>query len=250
MTMSTELIVALLAGVVAMASATLAYRGQLRTTRLEAEFASAAESREDERQRRETYRPYLEPLGRAAYDLQSRRYNILEQNLIRVYLIDGDERQSNYVVDNTTFLIAQYFAWTEIVRQEIQFIDLGKEKRTRKLSYLQDDIHSLWQTDRSGRFSPSFLVFAGEQRAIGEKMVVERTNGLTCVGYGTFLAQGGGEAKFLLGPLREDILSLQHDLGLARPRLVALQNALIDLIDFLDPKNKRFPPEKRKKVAA
>jgi hypothetical protein len=188
---------------------------------------------------------YREPLARAAYDLQSRLYNILQQDLLAVYFDKGDERERAYVVDNTTFLMAQYFAWTEIIRRDIQYIDLGRDEQTRRLAQLQDDIFSLFQTDRFPRL---FRVFAGEQRAIGERMIREGPRGLHCMGYAIFLAQAAEGKDRLIEGLRSDVRSLSSHLPSARPRLVALQHALIDLLAFLDPDFVRFSKERRTKV--
>jgi hypothetical protein len=184
--MRTELVVALVSGAVALVSAGFTLWGQVRTTQLAAELECLrlAEQRRFEAERMAAR--YREPLARAAYDLQSRLYNILQQNLLAVYYDGGDERERSYVVDNTAFLVAQYFAWTEIVRRDIQYIDLGQDEQTRRLARLQDDIYSLFQTDRFGRL---FRVFAGEQRAIGERMVREGPRGLECLGYAAYLDQ-------------------------------------------------------------
>jgi hypothetical protein len=96
-----------------------------------------------EAQRQREISNFSEPLARAAYDLQSRIYNILKKDLVGTYLVRGNERERDYVVESTTFLVAQYFCWTELVRREIQFIDLGESSRIRKLLHLQDDIYSV-----------------------------------------------------------------------------------------------------------
>jgi hypothetical protein len=243
--MRTELIVAIISAAVALASAAFTLWGQVRTTRLAAELESLrlAEQRRFEAER--TAARYREPLARAAYDLQSRLYNILRQNLLGVYLDKGDERERSYVVDNTTFLVAQYFAWTEIVRRDIQYIDLGRDEQTRRLARLQDDIYSVFQTDRYSRL---FRVFAGEQRAIGERMIREGPRGLDCIGYATFLDQAAKRNDRLIEGLRTDVRALSAHLPGARPRLVALQHALIDLLAFLDPDFVRFSRERRTKV--
>jgi hypothetical protein len=149
--MRTEVLVAIIAAAVALASAGFTLWGQARTTRLAAQLENLrlVEQRRFEAER--TAARYREPLARAAYDLQSRLYNILQQNLLAVYFDKGDERERSYVVDNTTFLVAQYFAWTEIVRRDIQYIDLGRDEQTRRLARLQDDIYSFFQTDRYSR---------------------------------------------------------------------------------------------------
>ena len=108
---------------------------------------------------------FSEPLARSAYDLQSRIYNILKQNLVRVYLTRGNQREKVYVENNTAFLICQYFCWSELVRREIQYIDLGVNEKTRQLQRLQDTIYvtvhipPLWR--RSSRAAIQAAAMAG-----------------------------------------------------------------------------------------
>jgi hypothetical protein len=245
--MKTELLVAIISAGVSLCAGALAVWGQAKSARLSADMQALtiAEQRRFESAKAAAH--YREPLARAAYDLQSRLYNILEQNLIQVYFNNGDDRERSYVVDNTTFLVAQYFAWTEIIRRDIQYIDLGKDEQTRKLARLQDEIYSLFQTDQ---FDRPLRVFAGEQRAIGERMIRDGTGtrGPECVGYAAFLAGLAGSPDPMLEYIRQDVRGLGPRLGDARPRLVALQNALIDLLEFLDPAFIRFPKERRTKV--
>ena len=245
--MKTELLVAVISGSVAVSSGLLAVWGQIRVARLSAglELLKRAEERRIESEK--AVSRYREPLARAAYDLQSRLYNILERGLIQVYVDEGGERERDYVVNNTAFLVAQYLAWTEIIRRDIQYIDLGGDDQTRQLARLQDDIHALFQTDR---FDAIFRVFAGEQRAIGERMISDGTRGRECLGYGAFLDQVAQAADPLLEPIRENVRNLSKRLTIARPRLVAIQNALCDLLAFLDPGFVRFPKERRSKVGA
>jgi hypothetical protein len=88
-------------------------------------------------------------------------HKALEQNC-QHGLINGNDREKSYVTNNTAFLVGQYLCWTELVRREIQFIDLGESNRTRDLLSLQDTIYSLWGTDQQ---PPLLRLFAGEQRA-------------------------------------------------------------------------------------
>ena len=99
---------------------------------------------------------YLEPLIRSAADLQSRIYNILEGRFIERYYHNGSDRNKNYVINNTVFLVAQFFAWTEAARIDVQFLNLENDLKTRKLSELQSKIYSLIQTDSLG---PHFVFF-------------------------------------------------------------------------------------------
>ena len=244
--MKTELLVALISGAVALSAGALSVWGQFKSARFAAELEELRLSEQRRIESEKVVFRYREPLARASYDLQSRLYNILEQHLIAVYFDNGDERERSYVVDNTVFLVAQYLAWTEIIRRDIQYIDLGQDEQTRQLARLQDDIYALFQTDQFDRI---FRIFAGEQRAIGERMIREGTRGPECVGYAAFLDHLAKAPDPLLEPIREDVRNMSTRFQDVRPRLVALQNALIDLIAFLDPKFIRFPEERRTKVA-
>lgn len=243
--MKTELLVAIISGVVALSAGALAVWGQVKSARLAVELEELRLAEQSRIESEKAMSRYREPLARAAYDLQSRLYNILEQGLISVYLDNGDARERSYVINNTTFLIAQYLAWTEIIRRDIQYIDLGEDGQTRKLARLQDDISALFQTDG---FDRAFRIFAGEQRAIGERMILGEEHGPTCAGYAAFLDQLSRGSDPLLEPIQLAVEQLSTGLHHARPRLVALQNAFIDLLDFLDPNFLRFPEERRTKV--
>jgi hypothetical protein len=250
--MRIELIVAIIAGTVALVSAAGTIWSSMRNAGHSAANARAIEllKIDNERlkateQRRTEISSFSEPLARSAYDLQSRLYNILKQNLINIYLVHGTEREQLYVTNNTTFLIGQYLGWTELVRREIQFIDLGESEKTRALLRLQDTIYSLWGTDA---LPPLFRIFAGEQRAIGEALIQTGRRGPECMGYGMFLKSFGDGTDPLIDALRKDVISLGDGLGQAAERLKNLQHALIDLLEMLDPEYLRFPRERRAKA--
>lgn len=245
--MNIELIVGLLAGAFALVAGALAVWGQIRSTRLSAEMEllKMAEQRRIESEK--AVARYREPLARAAYDLQSRLYNLLAGNMLSKHYINGDERARNYVVDNTVYLIAQYLAWTEIIRTDIQFINLGKDEDTRQLARLQDNLYAIFQSSETGSL---LRLFAGEQRAIGERMLCKGERGQECMGYAAFLDRLAENPDPLIEALRADVHQLAQRLPEARPRLLLLQHALIDLLAFLDPDFIRFPKERRGKVPA
>jgi|SRR6185312_6103601 len=238
--MNTEMSVPLLSGVIAIGSAAIAVWGQFRVTRLNHDIEKFKLKAEDDRNSAH----YREPLARSAADLQSRLFNILAQDFVGKFMIRGTPREQTYALSNTVFLFAQFFAWTEATRLEIQFISLDADTKTQALSALQSRIYSLLQSDD---FSASFRLFTGEQRAIGERMLVSRQSGLRCVGYSEFLAENRVSNDALLGELHANVESLKTMLIEATPRLVALQHALIELIDHLDPNCVRFPKEERSK---
>lgn len=81
-------------------------------------------------------------------------------------------------------MIGQWFAWTEIVRREIRFLDLADDEKTKQLSVLLEEVAHWWRTDLIGR---EFMIWTGEQRAVGETMTVEGSDGSECMGYAQFL---------------------------------------------------------------
>lgn len=190
---------------------------------------------------------YQGPLLHAVYDLQSRLFNIIKKGFITVYFVNGNDHERDYVINNTVFVIAQYFAWTEIIRQEIQFIDFRSLVKTQKLSELRDTLYGLWQTDR---FNDLFRIWAGEQRAIGELMIEQCGGKLGCIGYASFLKKLQSNQEPLFAKLQSDIIALSERGVDCYPRLTKIQHALIDILNFLDPDCIRFPKEHRSYVSA
>ncbi len=248
--MKVEVIVALIAGAVALASAAMAWRNSThsdKNTRAIAQLQIDNEKVRANAQLRKEISSYSEPLARAAYELQSRLYNILDQDFLEFYLVKGDDREQVYAVNNTAFLIGQYLCWTELARSEIQFIDLGESTKTRVLSTLQDSISRSWGTDAYPRI---LRIFAGEQRAIGEVLTQAGADPLGCMGYGTFLKKFKPGTDLLIDAVRADISSLGVALEPAETRLTTLQHQLIDLLNLLDSDYLRFPKTRRSKVKA
>jgi hypothetical protein len=245
--MQTAITVALISALVAVSSAAFTFWGQVKLKRLSSEIDTLQERERERRDAAKVSRKYHEPLARSAYDFQSRLYNMLAKDFAGRYLERGNEREQDYAVYNTVFLVAQYFAWTEIIRIAIQYVDLGSDDQTRQFARLQDKIFALFTTDR---FPAAFRVFAGEQRALGEWMIRQTEAGPECVGYGTFVERMRGDketdpiAKYLAADVK------RFAIDTARPRLVEVQNALIDLLDFLDPGYVRFDKLNRTKVPA
>ncbi|MFZ4409642.1 MAG: hypothetical protein ACOYOH_20030 [Paracraurococcus sp.] len=240
--MRLELAVALISGLIALTGVVVSAWATLRAKANEERIKAL----EAEQLRQRSAGRYTEPLARATNDLQSRIYNILNRGFLEAYLDHGESRSSRYALENTVFLFAQYFAWTELARRELQFVDLGENAITKRFLYTQDTLQSVWQTDR---FPPLLRVFAGEQRAIGELLLRRGTTGLECISYGTFLDDFPPGKAPLIDALREDVTALKAELKLAKARLVALQHGLIDMLDILDPKAIRVPKDRRTRIA-
>ncbi|MDM0059010.1 hypothetical protein [Variovorax fucosicus] len=190
-------------------------------------------------------RRYQGPLLHAVYDLQSRLYNILNKRFFDTYLGGGTPQQMHYAKYNTAFLVAQYFGWTEIIRLEVQFIELGEDAKTRKLSQLRDEIYSLWQTDR---FNDPLMIWAGEQRGIGELMIEKTGEQLTCKGYASFLKSFSSGHEQLLNHLIQAVQASGQIGSHSHDRLREIQHKLIDMLEVLDPKGIRFNDAARTKA--
>jgi hypothetical protein len=112
---------------------------------------------------------YREPLARAAYDLQSRLWNILRGSFLDSS--DPKDRRWLYARDSTVWLFAQYFGWVEIVRREIQFVPAGEDDPNPELEAVIGKVAHVCSTDGFG--SGLFQVLRSEQRALGELVIVE-----------------------------------------------------------------------------
>ena len=195
--------------------------------------------------RAQVMRRYQGPLMHAAYDLQSRLYNILADHFFDAYLAKGSATQRHYAQHNTAFLIAQFFGWMEIIRQEVQFIEFSDDDDTRRLSDLRDEIYRLWQTDR---LADPLMIWAGEQRAIGELMIDPRGSPLVCMGYAKYLKSFGAGQEPLIDRLALAVLASANAPGARHDRLRAIQHKLIEMLDVLDPQGLRFRAEARTRV--
>jgi len=195
---------------------------------------------------------YRDPLLRAAFDLQSRLYNIAEQGFLRRFHTDEDPEAREYAATNTLYVIGEYLGWIEILRREVRFLDLGDQERNRVAVDLVDDVRQAFLTDR---FGPALRIFNGQQRAIGELMSEQSTGPsdgkvrLECIGYAEFVTRLR-EPDFArwFTRLRADIDNMADAGEADLERLVALQNALVDLVEFLDPGHTRLPASDRRKL--
>ncbi len=258
---------ALIAAIASIASAVIALISQFRVARLQTEtqaritelqaqdqaaleeFKDQLQQKKEGRQKtekaEEVLTKYREPLLQAAFELQSRLYNIIRQGLLKNFYVHGSDRDRAYTVENTLYVLAQYLAWTEIIRREVQFLDLGKVDLTRNLSNLQEHIRVILLSTRYGNV---FRVFRGEQRAIGELMIVGHDGVDDCIGYAAFVAKQEEAFRFWFEPLRQSVDALATDLKSDNGRLKELQHALIELIEYLDSDGVRFDKNRCKKA--
>lgn len=236
----TAFVVASIAGLVALASTAANVVNGRAIERIKAENEAARLASEDKKQ----VSIYSEALARAAFDLQSRFFNIIRGDFF-IFYMEGSERERNYAIENTIFVIAQFLCWVELTRQGINFIQLGNERDTKSLLRKQDEIYALWGTDR---WAKTFRLFAGEQRALGEALIIGEPEFPTCMGYGRYLEELPRGTNRFVDYIRDEIMELPAGLDEARDRLTAIQHLLIEIVDLLDPDQLRFPAGRRAKA--
>jgi len=246
--MSAGLDVALLSAAVALVTALLSVYATQSVPKLQARLKSS-----------EVASRYRNPILYAAYDLQSRIYNIVQRPYIIEMLNSDDPKEKKYAVNSTLFLIAQYLAWAEAIRRGVQYVDLGKAGKTRDLVNRMAKIRHCFSTRTNVKELP-FRIYRADQRAIGELMLQGRLDNQSgsmlwrCRGYAYFCAkiddeqEQSFESRF--GGLKSDVENLASDQNTARQRLIDLQHALIELIDFLDERRTYVPDDSRSKIDA
>lgn len=185
---------------------------------------------------------YRDPLLLASMELQSRLYNILEQDFLCYY---ENKARRDLVDVYTAFLIGQFFSWTYILRRQVQFLRFSSNKSNQKLSRAIEAIQKSFSTDMYGKDDSDFMLWRGEQLAIGEIMTVSDDGELFCLQYSQFIQKfKSADAPFkdYFNPITEGITALVNRRSTHHPsqhlpagRLRRVQHFILDLIDVLDP---------------
>jgi hypothetical protein len=193
---------------------------------------------------------YRNPILRASLDFQSRLYNIVDQSFLQIYCNRSD-LDRKYAIESTLYVVAEFLAWTEILRREVQFLDFGNEKSNQELERLLGNISRQFTSDA---LDFTFRLPKGQQRAIGEIMIA-KSESLECIGFAKFVSLLEKELEFSrwFSNLQKDIEILANQpkyVGERIPndqRLVEIHNAIVKLLEFLDP-NHTYVPKKRMKI--
>lgn len=201
---------------------------------------------------------YRDSLLWAAFDLQSRLWNILHgyevdhagsgRGFTRAFVREGSKQQAEYARYSTAYLFAEYLGWAEIFRRDIQFLDVGGSDRNLRVMLALSQISRTlgFGSHTSGH---AFRVLRVNQRAIGELMISaeSKPGERWCIGYAEFCRRISADGDFR-GWVEELIGGV--DLAASEPteasdRMIELQHRLISLIDLLDPQGIRFPVAER-----
>jgi hypothetical protein len=230
-----------------MVNSIVLYRSTIRAAEKQHQLETLRQERDRREKSAEVISSYREPLLRAADSLQSRLYNILKKNFLSVYL--GQSGYQTYAINSTLYAFAEYLGWVGILRRNLRYLDLGEEAKTRELEV---KLRKISETLLTEQFSPYFKLFRVEQNAIGEIMIVQRASAAheECMGYVEFTRrQSDPLFAHWFERLRSDIIAQAADPA-NNERLVELQNALIALMDELDPKYLRIPKSVRQPYQA
>ncbi|NMO93917.1 hypothetical protein [Actinomycetospora sp. TBRC 11914] len=206
---------------------------QAKLERLQSSLATQRDAATQHTRAAEVMATYSKPVAQAVFDLQSRLFNISGG-----FRGDGD---LDYYRTSTLFVIADLLGWFEIVRREVQFLDLGSAEATRRVRWALEAVRDSW-AENSSRLGmgDGFYLYRGEQRAIGELMVDTPAAGPTRTrGYASFVSALEGDQHFARWFDRLDAELTVLDM--VPPRLVRVQRVLVDLLDLLDPERTRFP---------
>jgi hypothetical protein len=198
---------------------------------------------------------FREPLLQAAFNLETRIYNIVELDFFDRFLgADSTDSEREYAVLSTMHVFAQYFCWLEILRRESQFIDPRNDQSNRAALDGIEAVREVFANSIDIQ-ERCFRLFRGEQRALGEVMLVPvevpRSGAprWECLGYASFVQSLEGEqmARWFR-TLREDIGEVSRDVANHDRRLRLIQQRLMDIIDIVDPDARRVPSRLRKRL--
>lgn len=176
---------------------------------------------------------YRQPLAAAAFDLQSRLFNLVKLDFVNKW--GGSHQMADEAYSTTLFRLCQYFGWSEILRRDIQFLSFPEDKDTRQVADLQARIEQCFLTDSYG---VELMIWRDQQRALGERMIVAEDGTTHCMGYARFCETQDD----MLRGWRERLKRELPDES-ALMRLRDAQHHLCELVRALDPTEIRYPAD-------
>ena len=178
---------------------------------------------------------YREPLAAAAFDLQSRCWNIVKHDPPFFERFGSEHARFRDAQMTTLFRFAQFFGWAEILRREIQFLSFPEEQDTKTVAELLSRVAARLASSDDDE---TLMIWIDEQRAIGERMIVEHQDGVRCMGYAAFRDAYDDCFARLFARVIDDLGS-----ETATHRLREVQHELCDLVGALDKKRLRYTEE-------
>jgi hypothetical protein len=175
------------------------------------------------------------PAIRAISELQGRIYVIVRDRGSNYEFVKS-ERQGEYYIESTAFLVARCYAWLEILREKMATFDYAE---------LFSRLEAVTQGFSHGE--AGFQFFWLEQREIGERMLRQTAAGETrCIGYSEFLdALRSAEAPACFSALKAKAERMLRHWAEEVGRLGRIQHALIETVNFIDPDGRWVPKNRR-----
>ena len=199
---------------------------------------------------------FREPLLQAAFNLQSRLYNIVRGDLLHRIDIDlGTAEEQEYVVEYTLYLIGQYFCWVEILRRESLFLDPRNQDRNRAVADQLERVRDAFAASDDPAITGPLRVFRGEQRAIAEMMIMAAeppsldAPRWDCIGYARFVkGRSDPDDDRWFRRARTDLQTIRSSTTPDFDRITVVQHRLLELVNVLDPEGHRVPMTTRKSL--
>jgi hypothetical protein len=169
---------------IAIIVAAVALAGTIITAGFSAWFAYWSDKHKRQRELRVFFAKYQDAILLASQDLQSRLYNIADYKITEFYSYDG--RFKDNLLIYTAFVVGQYLSWVYIIRQRAQFLQYETGQTNKRITSAIDAVSDEWLSDLHGE---CFMLWRGDQMAIGEMMTVRDGDQLSPMGYGTFFTK-------------------------------------------------------------
>ncbi|MGJ5632447.1 hypothetical protein [Nostoc sp. CALU 1950] len=215
----------------------------------------------------EVSKKYSRPILFAAAELQDRLWGLTQRQAISpnpsLLREDKDELFSltfsitkRHYLTSIIYLFARYFAYIEILKKKVQFIELKKNNDSKSFAILMKSAERALSEEQLINLAKTPMkydrqIFKLQQAYIGEKLILEKEKELYCMSFAEFsdkfeIFSSEADFKDLIDFLTRAVSNNQEDFCLSRCCL--LLNALVDLINFLDPKCQYVSSKDREKV--
>ena len=165
--------------------AIIALAGTLGTAVFTYYLNETSERREAAQKRDAVWARYQGSLAFAADELAQRILNILGGNFLDAY---GRGAQKDEAILSTLFRFAQYFGWSEILRQAMRAPDPRHAAEVKTLRDGQRRVGRCFATD-DPYGAGAFMVWSEAQRAIGELMIKHDGEVTDTIGVADFWAE-------------------------------------------------------------
>lgn len=223
--------------------------------RSEIKLLEARHSQETEAARSARIDRYQSLLLLAASDFQDRLWHVtqrqaksrspvlLKENLDQTAYNSWPMTPRHYL-SSSIYLAARYFSTVEMIRHEIRFLTYKQDKQTKKLRKLLTGVERAFaetdlQKETKSKITSDRPLFQMQQVFVGQSVWSDKGNGLAWVPYPDFLRLYWDNLEHT-----EDFKAVSELLvgAVSHPkgsfhcrRLCIALNALVELIDFLDP---------------